>query len=505
MKKNFIIVLLGAVTCIAVASGIWLAVYLGRHIHDYGGWVTDNGYHWRECSADGCGEKVIEKSAHSDADNDGKCDICLIEHEHPFVKTVTEPNCTKQGYTEYACPCGYHYRGDYTDELGHDFGEDNLCTRCGYLKHEHEYIEKVIPPTCTEGGYTRGDCKYCTAGYFSAHTDPLGHNFIDGKCTRCGEYNPTDGIGYTLSDDGNYYICSGMGTATGTQVIIAPEYNGKPVTVIAQRAFYNNRNITSVIIPDTVTSIGASAFEYCTALSEITIPDSVTSVGSKAFYNCKGMVGATVGGYIGNDMFQYCTKLETVVICDGVTSIGSWAFAGCEKLETATVPDSVTSIGEHAFRNCKSLKEINIPDGVTEIGDGTFYYCTGLTELTIPDSVTSIGENAFFGLEIRSATIPMAAVKNMRETYHVTRYLTTVVITSGEAIYEEAFKGWEITSITLPATVRVIGSKAFFDCPLTDITYDGTVEQWDAIEKSKDWYNYNTITVHCTNGDIICL
>ena len=425
-------------------------------------------------------------------------------HTHRYaVQSVKEPTCTGRGYTTYACECGKSYIDSYIDALGHNYGENNICTRCGYLMHEHEYTETVIAPTCTEEGYIRGDCNYCTAGYFIGRTDPLGHDYVDGKCTRCGEWKPTDGLKYTLSADGSYYSCAGIGTATDTRIVIAKEYEGKPVKGILKKAFYGNWDITHVTIPDTVISIGESAFEYCVALTEISVPDSVTAVGKRVFYRCEGMLSATVGGAIGEQMFQYCIKLETAIIRDGVIAISEWAFGGCENLETVKVPDSVTSIGADAFYKCEKLKAINIPDGVPTIGDGTFFYCISLTELTIPDSVKSIGENAFLGLEIRSATIPMGAVKNMSENYHVT-YLATVIISSGEAIYEEAFNGWKITSITLPASVTVIGSKAFLGCPLTDITYNGTVEQWNTIIKSEEWdYGLKDYTVHCTNGDIL--
>ncbi len=102
--------------------------------------------------------------------------------------------------------------------------------------------------------------------------------------------------------------------------------------------FYNCSNLTSIVIPDGVTSIGSYMFYGCSKLTSIVIPDSVTSIGGSAFSGCK--------------------KLTSIVIPDGVTSIGGSAFSGCKKLTSIVIPDSVTSIKGGAFQNCSGLKEV---------------------------------------------------------------------------------------------------------------------------------------------------
>ena len=139
------------------------------------------------------------------------------------------------------------------------------------------------------------------------------------------------------------------------------------------------KNDKTYEIPNSVTSIGDSAFCFCTSLTSVTIPDSVTSIGNSAFYDCE--------------------SLTSVTIPDSVTSIGDSAFRFCTSLTSVTIPDSVTSIGNSAFYDCESLTSVTIPDSVTSIGGYAFYYCTSLTSVTIPDSVTSIGENAFGSCE----------------------------------------------------------------------------------------------------------
>ena len=128
-------------------------------------------------------------------------------------------------------------------------------------------------------------------------------------------------------------------------------------------------------IPDSVTSIGSSAFEGCTGLTNVTIPDSVTSIDSSAFSDC--------------------TSLTSITIPEGVTSIGGYAFCGCSSLTSITIPEGVTSIRYRAFYCCSSLTSITIPNGVTSIGDDVFSGCSSLTSITIPESVTSIGDKAF--------------------------------------------------------------------------------------------------------------
>ena len=170
------------------------------------------------------------------------------------------------------------------------------------------------------------------------------------------------------------------------------------VTSIGDSAFMDCSGLTSVTIPNSVTSIGYEAFYYCSGLTSVTIGNSVTYIGDGAFSNCHSLTSVTIPNSvtsIGDYAFSHCTGLTSVTIPNSVTSIGVHAFGGCSGLTSVTIPNSVTSIGDYAFSNCHSLTSVTIPNSVTSIGEYAFYDCSGLTSVTIPNSVTSIGNSAF--------------------------------------------------------------------------------------------------------------
>jgi HEAT repeat protein len=172
------------------------------------------------------------------------------------------------------------------------------------------------------------------------------------------------------------------------------------VTSIGDSAFSNRSSLVSVTIPDSVTSIGDGAFDQCSSLASVTIPDSVTAIGNGVFCGCKSLETITIPDSvtsIGRVAFGGCKSLVSVTIPDSVTSIGNYAFSECNSLASVTIPDSVTAIDNGVFSQCRSLVSVTIPDSVTSIGDGAFMECSSLVSVTIPDSVTSIGRAAFAG------------------------------------------------------------------------------------------------------------
>ena len=140
-----------------------------------------------------------------------------------------------------------------------------------------------------------------------------------------------------------------------------------------------SRHFSTVLIRTNWYTISCKYY-LCSGLTSITIPNSVTSIGDDALYGCSG--------------------LTSVTIPNSVTTIGICAFSGCFGLTSVTIPNSVTSIGTEAFWGCKGLTSVTIPNSVTSIGGSAFRYCSGLTSVTIGSGVTSIGEWAFDGVDI---------------------------------------------------------------------------------------------------------
>ena len=168
---------------------------------------------------------------------------------------------------------------------------------------------------------------------------------------------------------------------------------------IGSTAFAYCYSLSSITIPNGVTSIGNSAFAYCYSLSSITIPNSVTSIGSYTFRYCYSLSSITIPNgitRIENSAFAYCYSLSSITIPNGVTSIGNSAFAYCYSLSSITIHNSVTRIDDFAFQNCYSLSSITIPNGVTRIGNSAFQNCYGIayydfTALSAVPTLSNIG------------------------------------------------------------------------------------------------------------------
>ena len=260
--------------------------------------------------------------------------------------------------------------------------------------------------------------------------------------------------------------------------------------------FENNTTITSVVLPNSLVSIGDYSFYGCNALADIVIPDSVTTIGEEAFNNCTSLASVTIGDSvtsIGIFAFYYCTSLTSIVIPDSVTTIGERAFEDCSGLTSVTIGDSVTSIGDYTFHNCTSLTSVTIGDSVTSIGDYAFYHCASLTSITIPDSVTSISSSTFSGcgniqkiyITDIAAWCNISGLDNLmaygpinKNLYINNELATSVTIPDGvTSIPDRAFYNCtSLTSVTIGDSVTTIGSYAFYNCTnLTSITIPDSV------------------------------
>ena len=262
---------------------------------------------------------------------------------------------------------------------------------------------------------------------------------------------------YSFLIDGGVYLYSYNGTATDLVLPESIEYNGTTYTEYAiDKYVFKSKNITSVVIPNSVTAIGEEAFYQC-SLKSLTVPESVKRIDDNAFYgnDISSLVfeGDTMD-YIGENAFTY-NKMKSVTL-PGTTKFGTNAFYNCTLLETVIMKDGTTALSTSMFNNCSVLKNVTLPSTLETIGQSAFYNNYKLTEITIPSSVKSIGQTAFRYSGLTSITIPNDSVL--------------------ESIGKEAFKGLDITSINLPDSLKTIGNEAFYQCSaLSEVTIPSSV------------------------------
>ena len=157
-------------------------------------------------------------------------------------------------------------------------------------------------------------------------------------------------------------------------------------TKVSPFAFAQCNDITSITIPDNITSIGNAAFAGSSGLTSITIPDNITSISAYAFSNCVSLVKVNLPSeltHFEDGVFGYCTSLTSITIPNGITQIPYYAFQHCESLTNIIIPDNIITIIDTAFLECKRLLTLTIGSGITSIGGGAFYNCSGLTNITI--------------------------------------------------------------------------------------------------------------------------
>ena len=251
-------------------------------------------------------------------------------------------------------------------------------------------------------------------------------------------------------------------------------------TVEAITGFHNSE-ITSINIPDRVTSIGKNTFYKCFNLANICIGKGVISIGDYAFYSCVSLDNINIPdgvSYIGECAFNGCSNLTNITLGKGVTSIGERAFLGCVHLDNINIPDGVLSIEKSAFNGCSNLTSITLGKGVTSIGEKAFCYCSNLARITIPYKIISIEADAFYGCNNLNTYVDIdnfARYCQVNTTYRFPGIKHLLI--DGEEIDEleipdgvdfigdNAFKGCSsLSCVNIPYSVAEIGAGAFSGC-----------------------------------------
>ncbi len=458
---------------VAELDGVSVSTIDWKHTHNYVIPNADKSAHWLECC---CGAEGNIRA-------------------HDFgVVWLPDTENEEEHYKQ--CACGMKVTGEhtYTEVAYGEFEHWKLCIclkkgeiephdlqtqtneeyhwtecACGFksLSSEHSY-EKKIDETYhwTE----------CTCG---ASTEKIEHTMNEkGECASCQAGQGTAGLKYTLSDDETYYVCSGIGTAKTTDIVIKSLHAGLVVKEIASEAFYDCDTLTSVVIPDTVTSIGYRAFGSCSALENVVIGKGMTAIGWAVFTGCMSLKNVVIPDsvkLIGDSAFANCTSLTGVVLPKGLTTLVYRAFYNCDALTEMIVPDSVTSMQNAVFENCDNLERVVLSKRITKIPASTFFKCKNLTSVSFPDTITSIDYCAFYDCKkITSIPIPNGVTAIGEGAFENCTLLTGVVLPEGViTIGNDAFRDCQgLTEINIPASVNRIGAYAFNGCgKITSATF----------------------------------
>jgi hypothetical protein len=200
-----------------------------------------------------------------------------------------------------------------------------------------------------------------------------------------------DGIFYSVAELG-VYLSKQPANSPDKPITVAVKTNRKTLNRINAAINHAGKYVSLDLGGSPLKTISLNAFEGCTSLSSVSMPDSVTSIGKETFYGCYNLARVNIPESvtsIGKEAFYGCCNLARVKMPVSITNIEKDTFFGCTSLTSITIPNGVSSIGYRAFSDCESLISVIIPDGVTSIGESAFYNCASLVSVTFQGTIQS--------------------------------------------------------------------------------------------------------------------
>jgi hypothetical protein len=310
---------------------------------------------------------------------------------------------------------------------------------------------------------------------------------IDGEVDKvAADVVYSEGLSFDATDDGNGFNVM-MGSCTDKAIFIPATYENKPVKEIKSSGF-SSEGIVCVIMPNTLTTIGERAFDTCSGLKYVEMPEGVT--------------------YIGMGAFNSCSALKSIELPSTLTSVGSSVFYNCNGLQEVKINSTQLVLSSETFKNC-IIEKIEFA--------GTREQWITLMENSasnwIDSSATSFVVECTNGrcFDNVNTTEDVCYTDNEDGTCTVSSLTTcpNLIVIQSEAngktvtkIADEVFKDQRVTSITIPSTITSIGKNAFKGFVPVNFYFNGTVAQWNAIEKGEGWASGTDFTVYCIDGEV---
>lgn len=336
---------------------------------------------------------------------DGFCEICGAkdpnsgQHTHTYVTTVVPPTCTDRGYTLHECECGDNYKDTYVDALGHSY-KDGSCEVCGAKdpdwtggEHSHAYTATVVPPTCEDQGYTIHECE-CGDSYKDTYVDALGHDYRNAVCDNCGATEVSDYGLFTVNGDKLITSWDELERRYHIDVTVT----GNPTSVL-NNSGVNPKNEKYVLKVPVVNEIASGAFNDISNMASVEFTGgtsfSMPFTGKSLFYGCDDLesiiLPKTTGcSFYGEDGYLVYSPVA------GLKILGR--FPSKKNIVGSFNPSSkgITNIASNAFSGNSNLTSLVLNS--VGISDYAFEDCTSLLTVRFDTVyIGGLGKGAFKG------------------------------------------------------------------------------------------------------------